>query len=240
MERFLGQQRTTQQLQAYLQFRGLETLQQLPADAAFVQFAESALAGAIGSSSARVMVASVAEEEPLGLDEVLDILDEATEARAHSQALEIKSRELEAASAELRYANEQLRELDRMKDDFMSTVTHELRTPLTSIRALSEMLYDDPKIELNERKRFLGIIVSETDRLTRLINQILDMAKLESGRAEWRVSTLDLSQLITQSMESIAQLFRDKNVSLQAELPGNGPYLQADPDRLTQVMLPTP
>ena len=78
---------------------------------------------------------------------------------------------------------------DRMKDDFISTVTHELRTPLTSIRAFSEMLHQDPEIDLADRTRFLGIIVNEAERLTRLINQILDMAKLdeiaEMVRAQW-------------------------------------------------------
>ena len=63
-----------------------------------------------------------------------------------------------------------------MKDDFMSSVTHELRTPLASIRAFSEILYDDPEIELEERKRFLGILVSETERLSRLVNQVLDLS----------------------------------------------------------------
>ena len=82
----------------------------------------------------------------MGLDEVLDILDEASQVRACSRELEAKSKELEAATAELRAANDRLLELDRMKDDFVSTVTHELRTPLTSIRALSEMLYDDPAL----------------------------------------------------------------------------------------------
>jgi signal transduction histidine kinase len=94
----------------------------------------------------------------------------------------------------LRGANERLRELDSMKDDFISTVTHELRTPLTSIRALSEMLHEDPEMELADRKRFLGIIVNEAERLTRLINQILDMAKLESGRAEWTTSEVDVGK----------------------------------------------
>ena len=140
------------------------------------------------------MVASVVQEEPLGLDEVMNILDEASQVRAYSHELEQKSRELERATAELRAANERLRELDRMKDDFMSTVTHELRTPLTSIRAFSEMLHDDPDIELAERKRFLGIIVSETERLTRLINQILDLAKLESGRADWTSDAVNLGR----------------------------------------------
>src|SRR5690606_16712293 len=154
------------------------------------------LAGAIGSASARVMVSSVAQEEPLGLDEVMNILDEASQVRAYSHQLEEKSRALEAATQELREANEQLKELDRLKDDFMSSVTHELRTPLTSIRAFSEMLHDDPMIDLTERKRFLGIIVSEAERLTRLVNQVLDMAKIESGHAEWHNSDIDMRELV--------------------------------------------
>ena len=67
-------------------------------------------------------------------------------------------------------------------------MTHELRTPLTSIRAFSEILLDDPDIELAQRRNFLGIITKETERLTRLINQVLDLAKIESGAAEWQES----------------------------------------------------
>jgi signal transduction histidine kinase len=166
LERFLGPVRTRQQLATFAAARGTADWRTLPADAEFVRFAEAQLSGAIGSASARVMVASVAREENLGLDEVLDILDEATQVRAYSRQLETKSQELEAATAELREANERLRELDRMKDDFISTVTHELRTPLTSIRAFSEMLHEDPEIELADRTRFLGIIVNEAERLT--------------------------------------------------------------------------
>src|SRR5512145_510996 len=125
----LGPLRARQQLAAYAGNRGAGDWRSLPADADFVHFAEAELAGAIGSASARVMVASVAQEEDLGLEEVLDILDEATQVRAYSRELETKQGELEAATAELREANERLRELDRMKDDFISTVTHELRTP---------------------------------------------------------------------------------------------------------------
>ncbi len=127
----------------------------LPADARTVYFAETLLSGAIGGASARVMVASVTQEEALGLDEVLDILDEASQIRAYSHELERKSRELEAATAELRAANLRLQELDRLKDDFMSSVTHELRTPLASIRAFSEILHDDPDMEEAERNASL-------------------------------------------------------------------------------------
>ena len=237
LERFLGSQRARQQLAAYAATQGVSNWQALPADASFVRFAEAQLSGAIGSASARVMVASVAREEDLGLEEVLDILDEATQVRAYSRELEIKSRELEAATADLREANERLRELDRMKDDFISTVTHELRTPLTSIRALSEMLHDDPEMDIADRTRFVGIIVSEAERLTRLINQILDMAKLESGRAEWTSSEVDIGEVARDAMVSLGQLFREKNVALEGEIPPEGPVVLADRDRLMQVMI---
>ena len=237
LERFLGPARAQQQLSIFASERGTTDWRKLPADAELVHFAEAQLAGAIGSASARVMVASVAQEEEIGLEEVLDILDEATQVRAYSRELEAKSLELEAATTELRAVNERLRELDKMKDDFISTVTHELRTPLTSIRALSEMLHEDPKLELADRKRFLGIIVSETERLTRLINQILDMAKLESGRTEWTTSEVDVRDVVRESMDSLGQLFREKGVLLTSELPETCPLVMADRDRLTQVMI---
>ena len=79
-------------------------------DARLVDRVERQLAGAVGSASARVMVASVAQEEPLGIDDVIEILDEASQLRGYARALEEKSRSLEAATAELRAANEQLQE----------------------------------------------------------------------------------------------------------------------------------
>ncbi|HCZ15794.1 MAG TPA: sensor histidine kinase [Accumulibacter sp.] len=207
------------------------------ADAKLVQFAESLLAGAIGSASARVMVASVAKEEPLSIEEVMHILDEASQLRTYSRELERKSRELTAATLELQAANERLQELDRVKDDIMSSVTHELRTPLTSIRAFSELLRDDPKMHLADRERFLGLIVSETERLTRLINQTLDLAKIESGRADWNGCELDLKEVIEQSIAAISQLVREKEAHVEVDLPDNLPLILADRDRLIQVML---
>jgi signal transduction histidine kinase len=137
----------------------------------------------------------------------------------------------------LRQANTRLLELDRMKDDFISTVTHELRTPLTSIRAFSEMLHEDPKIDLAQRTRFLGIIVSETVRLSRLINQILDLAKLESGRAEWTVAEVDVAEVIREAADSLTALFAEKRVALELEDSAAGLVVLADRDRLMQVMV---
>ena len=235
--RFLGPERARETFLAFAQRHGLASIDELQADAELVHYAETLLAGAIGSASARVMVASVAKEEPLGLDEVMNILDEASQVRAYSRQLEQKSRELEEATAELRAANERLKELDRMKDDFISTVSHELRTPLTSIRAFSEILFEDPAMDLAERKRFLGIITKETERLTRLINQVLDMAKLESGNAEWHPTELDIRRVISESVETTDSLIKDKRVELVLELDDGLPLVMADHDRLIQVML---
>jgi Na+/proline symporter/signal transduction histidine kinase len=235
--RFLGPERAREAFLAFARRRGLASIDELRADADLVHFAETQLAGAIGGASARVMVASVVQEEPPTLDEVLDILDEASQVRAYSRQLEQQSRELQAASADLRAANAQLQELDRMKDDFMSTVSHELRTPLTSIRAFSEILHDDPRTALAERKRFLGIIVKETERLTRLINQMLDMAKFESGNAEWHTSELDVREVIEEAVDATSQLFRDRDVAVSISAPGPVRRVRADRDRLMQVLL---
>jgi Na+/proline symporter/signal transduction histidine kinase len=235
--RFLGPERAREAFLGYARQRGLASIEQLQANADLVHFAENLLAGAIGGASARVMVASVVKEEPLGIDEVMNILDEASQVRAYSRQLERQSRELEAATAELRAANERLKELDRMKDDFISTVTHELRTPLTSIRAFSEILLEDPKTDLESRKKFLAIIVKETERLTRLINQVLDLAKIESGNAEWHTAEVDMREVIEESLAATSSLFADKRVRLERRLAAEVPRVRADRDRLIQVML---
>ncbi|MBL0168692.1 MAG: histidine kinase [Propionivibrio sp.] len=234
--RFLGPQRAESAF-AYAQNLGGVAADELEADAELVHFAESLLAGAIGSASARVMVASVAKEEPLSLSEVMDILDESSQLRSYSQELERKSRELEDATRDLKAANVRLQELDRVKDDIMSSVTHELRTPLTSIRAFSEILRDDPKMHLADRERFLGLVVSETERLTRLINQTLDLAKIESGKADWHATEVDLKDLIEQSLAATSQLFRERGARIALDLPDGLPFILSDRDRLIQVML---
>src|SRR5713101_1483152 len=235
--RFLGPESAHETFASYARSRGARSVEALSADADLVHHAESLLAGAIGSASARVMVASAVEEEPLDIDEVMNIIDEASQVLAYSRQLEQKSRELEAATNELRSANRRLQELDRLKDDFISTVTHELRTPLTSIRAFSEILNDNPRLDEGERAKFLGIIVKESERLTRLINQVLDLAKIESGAAEWHSSEIDMREVLEDSVTAVSQLFKERGVELTLELPQKVPAILADRDRLMQVML---
>ena len=235
--RFIGPEHAAQAFAQHARSRGLRAAADLPGDAETVHFAERLLAGAVGGASARVLVASLVEEEPPGIEEVLHILDEASQLIAYSHQLEEKSRALEAATSELRAANERLTELDRLKDEFISTVSHELRTPLTSIRALSEILHDNPDLERPQRVRFLATVIKESERLTRLINQVLDLAKIESGKAEWRTVEVDLREIIEDALAATSRLFEEKGIEIATELPEELPPLKVDRDRLVQVLL---
>ncbi|GMV00421.1 MAG: sensor histidine kinase [Burkholderiaceae bacterium] len=235
--RFLGAERARHAFDEYARSLGVSSSAQLLPDARFVQFVETLLAGTVGGASARVMVASVVDEEALAIDDVMHILDEASQLRRYARALEEKSHSLEQASAELRAANEQLKSLDHMKDDFISSVTHELRTPLTSIRALSELMHEDPQMAPEQRQSFLGIVVGETERLSRLVNQVLDLAKIESGNADWHASEVDMRALLERAAQATTELFRERGARLHLQLAQTPSTIRADPDRLTQVVL---
>jgi signal transduction histidine kinase len=204
--RFLGAARAQQLIAEHPRRNGAE-----PgiADAQLVQLVETQLAGAIGSASARVMVAAVVEEEPLALDDVMRMLDETS----------------------------QLRALDRMKDDFMASMSHELRTPLTAIRAVTELMRDDTEMPAAQRAAFLDIVVTETERLGRLVNQVLDMAKIESGHGEWHTDEVDLRELLTHAVQTTAAMFKERGATLQLHLPDALQSLRTDRDRLLQVLL---
>ncbi len=235
--RFLGPVAADQLFREHAEQIGVGQISQIPADARLVQKVETRLAGAIGSASARIMVASAVDEEPLEISDVMRILEEASQIRAYSQALEEKSRSLEKATEKLRAANEQLQSLDRLKDDFMSSVTHELRTPLTSIRALTEMMRDDPDMPAQQRQEFLDIMVAESERLSRLVGQVLDLARIEAGHAEWHNSDVDLHAVVMQAVGSISSRFDDKGAKLAVRGDTAPAPLRADADRLVQVML---
>jgi Na+/proline symporter/nitrogen-specific signal transduction histidine kinase len=186
------------------------------ADPQLVQRIETELAAAIGSASARTMVASVAQEEALSTDDVMHIVEEASNLRA---------------------ANEQLQSLDKLKDDFISSVSHELRTPLTAIRALAELMVDDEAMDASQRQHFLALIVAETQRLSRLVNQVLDLAKLESGHAQWRSEAVDLAALIDQAVQTTGELFRERGATVTLDVQQPLPRPHADADRLMQVLV---
>ncbi|WP_204623678.1 sensor histidine kinase [Crenalkalicoccus roseus] len=237
LRRLLGAERADAALAEHARERGLRLDPGQPADAELMLFAERLLTGVIGAASARVALSSLSHGGSVGPAELMRMLDEASRVIEYSRRLEQKSAELEQATAALRAANERLRELDRMKDDFLSTVTHELRTPLTAVRSLSEILHDNPDLELEQRQEFLSLIIKESERLTRLINQLLDMAKIEAGAMQWQVTRVDLAAVIEEAVASTGQLFRDRGVAVEIRVPEEVPPVQGDHDRLMQVLV---
>ena len=238
LSRFIGQANTDAALARFEREsqRRLDDLDR--ADSDIVSFSERQLAGAIGAASARIMVASVLREEMHDIDKVMQILDEASQLVVYSRRLEDKSRELEAATAELRAANERLKDLDKLKDDFVSTVSHEFRTPLTSIRSFSEIVRDNPDLEVEQRHEFLKIIVQESERLTRLINDILDLAKMEAGQADWQMAEFAPKAVIEHALAATAGLFgKARHITLETHIADDLPPVRADADRLTQVVV---
>jgi len=235
--RFLGREAADLAFARFARERGVQLDGGLDADPRLASQVERLLAGAIGAASARVMVSSTVKGEVLSIDGVMQILDETSQVMEYSRQLEQKSRELEAATAELRAANARLQELDRMKDDFVSTVSHELRTPLTSIRAFSEILQSSPGMDPAERQGFLDIMVREAGRLTRLINDVLDLAKIESGAMDWRFERHDLREVVDDSAAAVSQLFRERGIELEHRLPEQPAVARVDRDRITQVLI---
>ena len=238
LARFLGQRRADTVFAFDARGRGRALAAGERADAGLVQLAERQLARAIGAASARVMIASVVRREVIGPQEVMEILDEASQIKEYSRRLEQKSRELEAATTELRSANARLLQLDQLKDDFIATVSHELRTPLTSIRSFSEILRDTPDLSPQEHDQFLDVVVKESERLTRLINDILDVSKIEAGKMEWHVSRFDLDEVVEDAVAAVSGLCRERRIAVESrKASGPLPFVMADRDRLQQVVI---
>src|SRR3546814_2318450 len=112
-----------------------------------------------------------------------------------------------------------------MKDEFLSTVSHELRTPLTSIRSFSEILFDNPEIDIGDRSRFLAVIVKESECLTRMLNQILDLAKMEAGSIDWEMRQLDPRAAIEEALAVTSALFADKAARLEVRVGASLPQV---------------
>lgn len=137
---------------------------------------------------------------------------------------------------DLEEAYERLKELDKMKDAFLSSVSHELRTPLTSIRSFSEILLSYGDLDPENSREFLGIINSEAERLTRLINDLLDLSRIEAGGMVWRDSLFSLEEVIRDAARASGGLLEEKSLSLVLEIEPGLPPVFADRDRIQQVL----
>lgn len=238
LEFFMGQSETEKTFRRYEQREGINLRKAKVADARFITYVETLLTGVIGASSARVMVSSMIQEnEAMRLDDVMTILKESKTLLSDNRELRKKTNELRRASEKLFFLNQKLREQSRIRNDFVSTVTHELRTPLTSIRALSEIVYENTDMEEDERQHFVGQIVAETERLTHLINEILDLERFESGKITLSYSKLNIRDILDESIRSAQPLLENQKITLSKFFKVQDGMLEGDRERLVQVTL---
>ncbi len=129
------------------------------------------------------------------------------------------------------------RQLDRLRTNFVSDVSHELRTPLTAIKGFVETLQggaaDDPAV----RDRFLNTIAIETERLTRLTNDLLLLTRADAGRLDLRLAPIDLSDCVQRAVAQLESRAREKQIAVEIEPQDDTPLVQADADRIHQVLV---
>ncbi len=211
---FLGSERTDFLLSSYAKRHSI-SLAQPTADPRIISFSEKILSGIVGSASARFLISNIVKvDDDISIKEVLAIVKESQQALELNKELKRKSIELSKATEMLTAANEQLKKMDALKDEFLYTVTHELRTPLTSIRALSEIVYDNPDMEEDQRQHYLEAIVTEIERLSHLITQVLNLEKYESGRQKLNLSEVDINATIANVIAALKPLATEKNIRL--------------------------
>ena len=235
LQRFLGEDRTKRALTIFnLKYNIDKNI--TTADARFIKFAENLLTGHIGTASAKILISSVIQEDKISLPEVLQILEESKENIIINKKLTDTSNELKKISEQLKNANQELVNKDIQKDEFLDTVTHELRTPITAIRAASEILHDDNDIPEELRKQFLQNIISESDRLNRLIDKILDLEKFETGKQKIYLSKNNITKTIKNTIDSLQQLIKNKNISIQFDNSNKEIKAFYDEERIIQVI----
>ncbi|HWI18847.1 MAG TPA: response regulator [Vicinamibacterales bacterium] len=131
-----------------------------------------------------------------------------------------------------------MREVDRMKDEFVSIVSHELRTPLTSIRGSVQLVLDEPEaVPDAEHRMLLQIALNNCERLVRIINDILDVSKIESGNLTLRKKAAHVAELVRMSIDVVANPARAAKVTLAANIPANIRPVMVDPDRIVQALV---
>lgn len=233
--RFLGKEKTIQAINNFNIKYDVSSKEEL-ADSRLVKYAENLLTGHIGTASAKILISSVVKEEEISMLEVLKILEESKQNIIINKKLIQKSEELHTITEQLQNANINLVKKDKQKNEFLDTISHELRTPITAIKAATEILHDNSDIPEEMKKNFLKNIISESDRLNRLINNILDLEKFESGKQKIYVTRNNIYLTISQTLENLKLLLDNKGIKVDVISKKNIVKAFYDEDRITQVL----
>ncbi len=203
----------------------------------FIGQLERELAGSIGAASAHILLSKVVSGDGMSLEEFMTIADETQQAIEYAHRLEKTSEELRLTADKLQWTNTLLRELHQQKDDFLSQISHEVRTPMTAIRSFSEILLKDDDLSAAQRERFAATIHEESQRLTRLLDEILDFSALEHGERDWDNVPTDVDEAIDHALEVCEGLARQRSIRIDVVSRVPGRRIAADANRLCQVLI---
>lgn len=205
-------------------------------DADFLQVLERELAGSVGAATAHAMIGQIVGGASVSVQDLMAVANETAQMMEYSSQLEVKSDELSRTARQLGRANEKLLQVSEQKDEFLSQISHELRTPMTSIRAFSEILRDNDRLSNREKRKYSSIINTEAMRLTRLLDDLLDLSVLENGQITLDQGHASMRDVIEASLDAalsgseeklkVIRRRRDEEIALETDL-----------DRLSQVFI---
>ncbi|MDB2407333.1 sensor histidine kinase [Jannaschia sp.] len=202
---------------------------------ALIERLERELAGSVGAATANAMVSGITGDAAVSVEDLIAVADETAQVMEYSARLEAREAELTRTARELRETNDKLTLLAQQKDAFLSQVSHELRTPMTSIRAFSEILREDG-LGPEERSRYSGIILDESQRLTRLLDDLLDLTVLENGQIELHPVRASLGAVIDRAVTASSSAAGARLV-VHRDRQAEAVEVVTDPDRLAQVFI---
>ncbi len=201
----------------------------------FLQELERALSGSVGAATAHAMISQIVGGATVSVEDLLAVADETAQIMEYSSRLEAKTQEQERTARQLREANRKLTQLSVQKDAFLSQISHELRTPMTSIRAFSEILRDSDGLDGAEKSKYAAIIHDEAIRLTRLLDDLLDLSVLENGQVVLNRQSGRLSDLLDRAVAAAGGSSGD--FEIVRDRSAEDVMLMTDLDRLAQVFI---
>ena len=202
----------------------------------FVGALERRLSGSVGAATAHAMIAQTVGGAAVSVEDLMAVANETAQIMEYSAKLEAQSEELTRTARQLQLANEKLTRLSAQKDSFLSQISHELRTPMTSIRAFSEILREGDMPPAMVR-RHATIIHDEAIRLTRLLDDLLNLSVLENAGMQLTLGLVSLQDMIDRALVAAAQTRPERSFAVYRDPASEALYVTTDADRLTQVFI---
>jgi len=202
----------------------------------FLAALERRLAGSVGAATAHAMISQLFGRATVTVEDLMAVANETAQIMEYSSRLETQQDELSRTARQLREVNERLTQLSLQKDSFLSQISHELRTPMTSIRAFSEIL-SDGDLPADRVAGYGRIIHDESIRLTRLLDDLLNLTVLENGSVQLTLGLANLGQMIDRALAASSHTRPERSFDIQRRMGSEEIFLTTDADRLVQVFI---